>query len=148
MRFRRLSVLVVAVGSIVACTRPSQIAEKPVTAASPEARIQQIPPADPQKYAASRDTKTWRNPYLIVKKDGIWLLDAENNEERLLKSDRLLDELAALPASAWPYGRVVAVQEIGITGSDQDKIALRKNRAILAGTLESAKVLINWLPAA
>jgi len=43
---------------------------------------------------------------------------------------------------------VVAVQEIGITGSDQDKIALRKNRAILAGTLESAKVLINWLPAA
>jgi hypothetical protein len=148
MRFRHLSVLAIAAASLVACTRPSQIAEKSVTGLSPEARIQQIPPADPQKYAANRDTKTWRNPYLIVKKDGIWLLDLGNNEERLLKSDHVLDSLAALPASAWPYGRVVAVQEIGISGSDEDRITLRKNRAILAGTLEGAKVLINWLPAA
>jgi len=147
MRFRHVSVLAAAV-SLVACTRPSQISEKSVTEASPEARIQQIPPADPQKYAGNRDTKAWRNPYLIVKKDGIWLLDLDNNEERLLKSDQVLDALAALPASAWPYGRVVAVQEIGVSGSDQDQIALRKNRAILAGTLEGAKVLINWVPAA
>lgn len=146
MRFRHLSALTVAAASMVACTRPSQIAEKSVTEASPEARIQQIPPADSQKYAGNRDTKTWRNPYLIVKKDGIWLLDLGNSEERLLKADQVLDTLAALPASAWPYGRVVAVQEIGISGSDEDRIALRKNRAILAGTLEGAKVLINWLP--
>jgi hypothetical protein len=146
MRFWHLSVLAVCAASMVACTRPSRIAGKSVTEASPEARIQQIPPADPQKYAGSRDTKTWRNPYLIVKKDGIWLLDLGNNEEHLLKPDQVLDSLAALPASAWPYGRVVAVQEIGIGGSDEDRIALRKNRAILAGTLEGAKVLINWLP--
>ena len=148
MRLWHLGVLAIIAASLVACTRPSQIAEKSVTDASPEGRIQQIPPADPQKYAANRETKTWRNPYLIVKKDGIWLLDLENNEEHLLKSDQVLDALAALPASAWPYGRVVAVQEIGITGSDEDKIALRRNRAILAGTLEDAKVLINWVPAA
>ena len=91
--------------------------------------------------------KSWRNPYLIVKTDGLWLLDVSNNEERPLNPDQLLDALAALPASAWPNGRVVAVQE-GTANSDADRVALRKNRAILAGTLEGAKVLINWVPTA
>jgi hypothetical protein len=144
MRLRCLSVLAIATASIVACSRPPQIAEK--FQASPEVRIQQIPSVDPEKFSGARDTKAWRNPYLMVKKDGIWLVDLDNNEERLVKSDQLLDALAALPASAWPYGRVVAVQEIGSAGSEEDKVALRRNRAILAGTLESAKVLINWLP--
>jgi len=147
MRFRGLSVVAIATASIVACSRPSQLIEKSATPASPEVRIQQIPPADPQKYSGTGDTKTWRNPYLMVKKDGIWLVDLANNEEHLVKSEQVLDALAALPSSAWPYGRVVAVQEIGGTGSEEDRIALRRNRAVLAGTLESAKVLINWLPA-
>lgn len=129
-----------------ACSRPSQIAEGSPSQFSPEIRIQQIPPADPQKFANAREMKVWRNPYLIVKKNGIWLMDAYNNEEHLLKSDQVLDALAALPASAWPYGRVVAVQEIGSAGAEDDKIAIRRNRAILAGTLENAKVLINWVP--
>lgn len=146
MRLRCLSVLALAIASIVACSRPPQIAEQ--SQASPEVRLQQIPSADPEKFSGARDSKAWRNPYLMVKKDGIWLVDLDNNEARLVKSEQVLDALAALPASAWPLGRVVAVQEIGNAGSDEDKIALRRNRAILAGTLESAKVLINWLPPA
>jgi len=82
----------------------------------------------------------------MVNKDGIWLVDLGNHEEHLLKSDQVLGALAALPASAWPYGRVVAVQEMGSAGPEEDRIAIRRNRAILAGTLENAKVLINWLP--
>ncbi len=85
-------------------------------------------------------------PHLLVKKDGIWLSDLQNNEERPFTSDHVLDALAALPVSAWPYGRVVPVQEVGTSASDQDRVAIRRNRAILAGTLEGAKVLINWLP--
>jgi hypothetical protein len=150
MKFLFLSVLVMSLAALLGCSKPPQASASLQSSAetTPEARIQQIPPADPQKYAQVRDTKTWRNPYLIVKKDGIWLLDVSNNEERPLNPDRLLDALAALPPSAWPYGRVVAVQEIGIGSSDADRIALRRNRAILAGTLEGAKVLINWVPAA
>ena len=146
MRFRLFSVLGIAAVSLVACSRPSQIAKGSPGQSSPEFRIQQIPPADPQRFSNAREVKTWRNPYLMVRKDGIWLMDLDNNEEHLLKSDQVLDALAALPASAWPYGRVVAVQEIGSVGSDEDRIALRRNRAILAGTLESSKILINWLP--
>jgi hypothetical protein len=147
MKFLSLAVLVSSLVGFLSCSRPPQASTQsaPVT---PEARIQQIPPADPQTYGQVRNMKTWRNPYLIVKTDGIWLLDASNNEEHPLNPDQLLDALSALPPSAWPYGRVVAVQESSMGSSGADRIALRKNRAILAGTLEGAKVLINWVPTA
>ena len=90
--------------------------------------------------------KAWRNPYLIVKTDGVALLDATNNEQQNVNPDKLLDALSNLSASSWPYGRVVAIQEVATTGSEDDKAKLRKNRALVAGALESAKVLINWVP--
>ena len=90
--------------------------------------------------------KAWRNPYLIVRLDGVGLLDVSNNEQQIVDPDKLPDALAKLPASAWPYGRVVAIQEISATASDQDRPTLRKNRALVAGSLESLKVEINWVP--
>jgi hypothetical protein len=95
-----------------------------------------------------RDMKSWRNPYLIVRADGVGLLDVGNNEQQRIDPDKLSDALARLPVSAWPYGRVVAIQEISAAGSDEDKAKLRKNRALVAGALESMQVLINWVPSA
>jgi hypothetical protein len=95
-----------------------------------------------------RDMKAWRNPYLIIRVDGVALLDAANNEQQTVPSDKLSDALAKLPASAWPYGRVVAIQEVGASASEEDKTRLRRNRALVAGTLESLHVLINWVPSA
>ena len=92
--------------------------------------------------------KTWRNPYLIVRVDGVGLLDVSNNEQQILDPDKLAEALAKLPMSAWPYGRVVAIQEISAASSEEDKAKLRKNRALAAGALESMKVLINWVPSA
>jgi len=142
-----LVILAICLALLAGCSRPPQAQSTQATTTAEE-RIQQIPPADAQKPGETHDTKTWRNPYLLVKKDGIWLVDLQNNEERPVASDHVLDALAALPASAWPYGRVVAAQEVGTSGSDHDRVAIRKNRAILAGTLEGAKVQINWLPSA
>lgn len=113
---------------------------------SASARLRAIPDADLSKYGRLPSMKQWRNPYLIVSQDGVSLLDVSNNEERMLKSDELLDTLATLPPSAWPYGRVVAVQETGVSPSEDTNAAIRRNRAILAGTLEDAKVLIDWVP--
>ena len=90
--------------------------------------------------------KAWRNPYLIVRIDGVGILDVSNNEQQIIDPDKLSEALARLPTSAWPYGRVVAIQEIGTTGSDDDKAKLRKNRALVAGALEGMKVAINWVP--
>ena len=50
-------------------------------------------------------------------------------------------------SSAWPYGRVVAVTENGVRAQGDD-VSIRKNRALVAGTLESLHVLINWIPPA
>ena len=90
--------------------------------------------------------RSWQNPYLIVRTDGIGVLDAANHEQRVIKPDELPQVLAQLPASSWPYGRVVAVAEVGVAGSEDERVLLRKNRALVAGTLQSMQVLINWVP--
>jgi len=146
MKYLRRSILAVAIALLASCAKPPEAPEEP--AASAEVRIQQIPPADPQKYADVRDMKTWRNPYLIVRVDGVGLLDVRNNEQQIVDPDKLPEALARLPMSAWPYGRVVAIQEISAASSEEDKAKLRKNRALAAGALESMKVLINWVPSA
>jgi hypothetical protein len=113
---------------------------------SPEARIQQIPTADPKKYQeVPGDYRTWRNPYLIIRNDGVGLLDVSNNEQHLIKLEDLTQALAQLPASAWPYGRVVAVQENGVRATGDD-VLIRKNRGIVLGTLEGLHILVSLGP--
>jgi len=93
--------------------------------------------------------RNWKNPYLIVRDDGIGLLDLSNDEIHLLKPEEVPAALAALPSSAWPYGRVVAVQENRVgRPTEAYKIQIRRNRALLAGTLEGLKIEINWVPSA
>ncbi len=116
--------------------------------AAASARIQAIPAADPAKFHDARVAKSWKNPYLIVKADGVALLDVANNEEHIMHPNELTQKLAQLPDSAWPYGRVVAVTEAAPNNSDHDKAEIRKNKAIVAGTLEGMHVAINWIPAA
>ena len=130
-------------------TSCSGTAKAPVVSGiSPAARIQQIPSADSQKYADMRDMKGWRNPYLIIRTDGVGVLDVANNEQQVIDPNKLPEILANLPPSAWPYGRVVAVQENIVIGSEEDRAHIRKNRALVAGTLADLHVLINWVPAA
>jgi hypothetical protein len=106
-------------------------------------RLQAIARANPAKY--SRMTmKDWRNPYLVVRVDGAALIDLPNNEEHNLKPDEVPDALAKLPAS----GGVVALQGNGVRSGPQEALAIRRNRGISAGTLESMHVLINWVPSA
>jgi len=145
---RNLCRTVLAVGLVLlaACTKPPRAAVDTATAASPEARIQRIPAADPEKYRDVRDSKEWKNPYLIVRKDGVALLDVSNNEQRLVKPEDLPEILAQLPLTAWPYGRAVAVGENGVLSSANDAVLIRKNRGIVLGTLESLHILVPFMP--
>jgi len=118
--------------------------------------LQNIPAADPAKYANLREKKNWQNPYLVVRADGVGLLTGvAANQEQMLKPAELLDTLARLPSSAWPYGRVAAIlvqetqgsSEQGLEpNSEQQKVALRRNRGTVAGELERAHVEIVWMP--
>lgn len=105
-----------------------------------------IPAADSASYNHIEDMKKWRNPYLIVRSDGVALLDSADNAEIILKPDELLPSLARQPPSNWPYGRVVAAAENNRTGSEQDAIAIRRNKGIVGGILDGAHVAVKWVP--
>jgi hypothetical protein len=142
MSLRPFSLLVLLV--LVGCN------EQPAPQApDPQAVLQAIPPADSAKYGHIRDMKNWQNPYLIVRADGVAMFDAVDNTETVLKPDDLLPALAELPASKWPYGRVVAATEQSTKGiSDQDKVSIRRNKGILGGLLEGAHIAVDWVPSA
>jgi hypothetical protein len=114
----------------------------------PVTLLQAIPPADAAQYSRIQDMKNWRNPYLIVRVDGVAILDSADNAEIILKPDDLLGALAHLPASDWPYGRVVAASENGVRASEQDGVAIRRNKGIVGGLLEGAHVAVRWVPTA
>jgi hypothetical protein len=121
--------------------------------AAPDAAtlLQAIPAADPAKYPSlsQQGTKHWSNPYLVIRVDVVGLLTSVTaNEEQILKPEEVLNALARLPASAWPYGRVVAILvDEKPSASEADKIAIRRSRGIVAGDLENAQVAINWISA-
>jgi len=141
MRHLRFVFLPLIVVALLSCTRPPNAA--PETDAY--ARLESIPSADPAKFVNVHDFKSWRNPYLVVQKDGVSLLDVAHNEQQLLKLQELPQGLARLSPSAWPYGRVVALAEDKPSATGDD-VLIRKNRGIVAGTLESLHILINWVP--
>ena len=148
MRPSLAGLIAAAVVALVSCSAP-KAPDPAAVEASAAARILAIPPAAPEKYRGMTDMKGWRNPYLIIRADGVALLDPDNHLERILKPEEVTQALGNLPSSAWPYGRVVALSESGVrSGTAEDDVKIRTNRALVAGTLESMHVLINWIPSA
>jgi hypothetical protein len=127
---------------LAACSQPA------VQPPGPEALLRAVPPADSAQYDRIQDMKKWRNPYLIVRADGVALLDAGDNAEIAVKPEEVIAELARLPVSNWPYGRVVAAAESGVRASEQDGVAIRRNKGIVGGLLQSAHIAVKWVPSA
>ncbi len=138
---KRLAALLLSSLTVVACSH-----EDAAKAPDPVSTLQTIPAADTTKYEQIKDMKKWRNPYLIVRKDGVALFDVEDSAEIILKNEELLPALAKLPE--WPYGRVVAAAENGVNATEQDKVAIRKNKGIVGGLLQGAHIAVDWVPSA
>jgi hypothetical protein len=137
---RRLLFCLLPALVLMACSERSA-PQKP----SPTAILQGIPSADSAKYDHIQNTKNWRNPYLIIRADGVALYDPADSAEIILKPGEVIGALAQLPRSNWPYGRVVAATETA-AASDQDGIAIRRNKGLVGGLLEEAHVDIRWVP--
>jgi hypothetical protein len=142
------SVLLIVFGLTTSYCLTACGGEKTPSAPDPESELQAISPADPAKFSSLQETKHWSNPYLVIRPQSVGVLTGvAANEEQIVKPEEVLKTLAQLPASAWPYGRAVAVLvDAKPTSSEQDKIALRRNRGLVAGELQSAHVAINWIP--
>ena len=140
VRVRLLLILLLGL-SLVACSQ-----QNGAQAPTPEVVLQAIPAADSAKIERIHDMKSWRNPYLIVRPDGVALLDVADSAEIRLKLSELLPALAALPAANWPYGRVVAATENSAKASEQDGVAIRRNKGIVGGILHGAHIAVKWVP--
>ena len=140
-------VSLILLAALAACSKPPD-AEPVAAAQAPKPTgLESIPAPDSSKYPSFRNMSEWKNPYLVVREDGIGLVDLSNHEVHILRPDEVPSGLAALPSSAWPYGRVVLVgQAVPKIQTDRAKAELRKNRGLLAGTLREMSVQIREAP--
>jgi hypothetical protein len=100
---------------------------------------ERVSAADPGKYASIRDAKCWANPYLIVSADRVNVLSETIESGRKSVAVRDLRELLmGLPITAWPYGRVVAVQPQGLSG--------RVDRTPIAQSMQRVRAILEQLP--
>jgi hypothetical protein len=107
--------------------------------------LEEIPPPSKHLYVNVRSTAAWQNPFLTVHRDTLTLrvifpqqtssaLDAgtllhpaaARRQELEIRMSDLPEALAAVPDFAWPYGRVVAIEE-SPTASRQDRAQVRRN---------------------
>lgn len=105
-----------------------------------------IPPPDPDKYKGVRDARDWRNPYLVIRAEGVEVILKNSPAGRqVIPCGELAAHLESLPAAAWPYGRVVAAQEIGIRRADGgDDRPIAENKARVDRVLKSLGVRVEW----
>jgi hypothetical protein len=98
-----------------------------------------IPIADREKYRSIRDAKDWENPYLVVLRDSVDVR-AKGYRDTLPVSE-LRQALVKLPVSAWPYGAVVAVQQIHLRAvGGADDAAIKSNVDETLAVLKALKV--------
>lgn len=107
-----------------------------------------IPMADPTSYRAVLDAQDWKNPYLIVRRDGIEVrTTGAERSGPTMPVERVVPFLEKLPKGAWPYGLVVGVQENGVRSGDDDALIKRNSKALL-NQLRKSSVKPNLWPSA
>ncbi len=108
-------------------------------------QIDDIPPPAKSRYLAIHTQESWANPFLIVGRESVHLrvilpdanpsaygtgtmlrpTDARKQDLDVRISD-LPNALSSVPSSAWPYGRVVAIEETPVT-TRADRPQVRRN---------------------
>ena len=100
--------------------------------------------SDPAKYRGVRDAKDWKNPYLVVRPTGVQILGVTSLEPGVAV-ESIAAVLAGLPRSAWPYGLVVAVQDVSVQAPG-DAPRIRANREKLLRILKQLGVAVDLWP--
>jgi hypothetical protein len=145
----RFEVLVVALLLWQAAPAPRPLTTLATSADSQDSKDlkldTRIPTANRQKYRSIRDAKDWENPYLVVLKDGV---DVRAHGYRsTVPVSELRRVLVMLPVSAWPYGTVVAVQEMSLREvGGADDAAIKANLEDTLAVLKALKVHADLWP--
>jgi hypothetical protein len=107
---------------------------------------ERISKPDPAKYKHGRDGQHWRNPFLVVRRGGIEIIGVTSVEPGI-PVDSVGIELERLPDSAWPYGLVVAVMDVGVQ-SKGDGPLIGRNREKLLALLKRLGIAADLWPSA
>jgi hypothetical protein len=109
-----------------------------------------IGPANPQRYKSVHDARKWENPILVIRAEGVQVISQGlRSGERTVAPTDLRRTLINLPVTAWPYGRVVVVQDIGVRAADlSDGPAIDTNRKVTLAILKTLKVTVERWPSA
>lgn len=108
--------------------------------------IDSLPVPNDEEIRKILSAHQWRNPYVMVYTDSYELIlhDRARTEARL-SLDELEATLLKMPRERWPFGRVIAVQEIGLRATGDDvRIALAMEA--LKRMLQSYKVRVDLRP--
>ncbi|MBI2680981.1 MAG: hypothetical protein HYX25_08260 [Candidatus Solibacter usitatus] len=97
-------------------------------------------PPDPARARAKCSGFTqpgdWPNPFIVVAAAGVTVISG-SHERREMAVEQLASFLKKLPKSAWPCGRVAALQQAGPRGLHDD--------APIAGNLRKVKQILKKL---
>jgi len=156
-----------AVKSVV---HKTESVEKKVQASENEldkerAELEQIPLPTKSLYIDIHDPAAWGNPFLSVGPDTITLRilladanpspkgqgdvlrpEAARRQELDLRPADLNEAVAAIPAGAWPYGRVIAVAE-SPSAAPKDRPKVRRNVEAAIKQLNDLGVVVEEWPA-
>ena len=100
-------------------------------------------------YTSIHDARDWQNPFLVVQRDGVSVTARGGSQtgSQMVSIDKLANYLDSLPEKAWPYGKIVGLQEIGIRSGDDDKF-IERNKTETVRILNSLGIEFNWWPSA
>jgi len=124
-------------------------------------QLENVPPPSKSLYLAVHSRDAWANPFLMVGRDSINLRmiypDANGStlgsggllrpasarrQDLEIRLADLPTALAALPENAWPYGRVIAIEEGG-TAIKADRAQIRRNVEAAIQTLNDLGVVVD-----
>ena len=105
-----------------------------------------VPPADLTATQRARTPVEWKNPFLVIRSEGVEMNTSRGSSGlNAVSVSRMREILLSLPVDAWPYGRIVAVQEISIRSRNDDR-SIDRNRSELESMLKDLDITINWWP--
>ena len=123
-------------------------------------QMEQIPPPSKTRYMAVHTFESWENPYLTVQSNMLELhvTQADANPSTLgvggmlrpigarrevlnIAPEKLGEAMTAIPQSAWPYGRVIAIEEAHKTPKSAEP-AVRRTMEVAIGKLNDLGVVV------
>ena len=151
-------------------TQPSPAGETRTVSASQQQltdqvrqQLEMIPPPSKTRYMAVRTLTSWENPYLTVQDNmvtlHVMLEDANTSalgqggllrpvgarrQDLTIRAGDLASALNAVPPNAWPYGRVVAVEEAHNTPPSARPEVRRNMELVMKALGDLGVVVYEW----